>query len=153
MEQETYKKFMINFDRGKDCFVAFEEGEEVHRDISLRNLKLWIDDYCKKEFKRTEVYELTSNNEITIGTITSFNSQEKEIWVTSSDKNRQKHSLRYSCNLYLKTPENKRVLEEIVKLKWEQERLEKKIEKTENSLSSITYKEMCKITGEKAIDD
>ena len=149
MEPETYKKFMIEFDEKKDCFMAFEEGEEIHRDISLRNLKLWIDDYCKKEFKRTEIYELTSDNEITIGTITSFNSQEKEVWVISSDKNRQKYCLRYSCNLYLKTPENKKILEELVKLKHDEERLEKKIKKTEDSLSSVTYKEMCKLTGEK----
>ena len=153
MEQETYKKFMIDFDVRKDCFIAYEEGKEIHQDTSLKNLKLWIDDYCKKEFKRIEVYELTRENEITVGTITSFNSQGKEIWVTSSDKNRQKHCLNYSCDLYLKTPENKKILEEIVKLKHEQERLEKKIEKTENSLSPITYKEMCKITGEKEVDD
>ena len=153
MEQETYKKFMVQFDAGEDCFIAYEEGEEIHRDISLKNLKLWIDDYCKKKFKRTEVYELTSDNEITIGTITSFNSQKKEVWVTSSDKSRQKHCLSYSCRVYLKTQENKKILEELIKLKHEQERLEEKIEKTETSLSSITYKEMCKLTGEKEIDD
>lgn len=152
MDDETYKIFLIRFDVSEDCFIAYEEGEEIHRDMSLKNLKSWLDDYSKKGFKRIEIYKINSANEITIATITSFNSQQKEIWVISQNKTRSKECLRWSQDLYIKSDKNKKILDELVKLYREQERLEKKIEDTKNSLEEMTYKEMCRITGEKEID-
>ena len=149
---DKYKSFQIRFEEREDKFVAYDkDGEEVRADQSLRNLKTWLDDSLKKEFKCIPIY-LYSDEKIRTGTITSFNSQNKEAWLVRDDKSREKLDWRWEHNVYAQTKENLKVLEKLVEIHKQMHKLETEEEKTKEFLSSISYKDMCKITGEVEVD-
>ena len=152
--ERKYKGCSISFDESKDCFLAYRTGEEFSRNISLAQLKKQIDMLLKKKFERLSIYYLKYEDTIEKGEITSFNSIQKEVWVSfGRNKTREKVNMRWANEMLLKpTKENIEKANRIKEMKKEIDCLQKETEKIVETLEKYTYSELCKISGQTEID-
>lgn len=150
---KKYKGFCIEFDEFRDCFIAYKDGIGERKSQSLKDLKAQIDVSSKKEFKRLEIF---CNNafEIQQGQITSFNSLEKTVWITyGKEKDREEVNLSWDKEKVVhKNQKNLQLLQERLSLISQIEKLEKERDKIDKKITSYTYEEVCKITGENPIE-
>ena len=147
-----YKGFDIQFEEEEDCFVAYKDGDSFAKNQSLVQLKNYLDVTLKKSFKRLPIYKF-SEIKIIEGEITSFNSCEKEAWITyGKEKTREKENVAYSNCLIHKNTANLKILQQICSLTSQMDKLEKTKEELTEKLTHCTYEELCKITGENPID-
>ena len=98
MEIKKYKGFDIDFYESGDVFTAYKDGDKFAQAPSLRKLEKHLDVVTKKVFNRLPIYRYDSYaDKLVEGEITSFNSLQKEVWITySKEKYREKVNLRWS---------------------------------------------------------
>ena len=155
MEIKKYKGFDVDFDESKDVFTAFKDGDEFAQAPSLRQLEKHLDTITKKAFDRLPIYRYNYNkDEFDEGEITSFNSLQKEAWITyGKEKYREKVYLSYNrYNILHKTSHNSDLLKQILSLRLEIKILESKEGQLENKLTGYTYADLCKLTGQNPVD-
>lgn len=153
MQIKKYKGLDIDFNESTDVFGAYKDGDRIAEAPSLRKLEKHLDIVTKKAFNRLPIYKYDTG-ELVEGEITSFNSLQKEVWITYSEKKyREKVSLRWSHQEILhKTPDNLKLSKEISSLQSQAQRLDSKIYQLRNKLTTYTYGELCKLTGQNPVD-
>ena len=159
MEIKKYKGFDVDFDESKDVFTAYKDGYEFAQAPSLRQLEKHLDAVTKKVFNRLPIYKYEGNTYeedelVETGEITSFNSLQKEVWITyGKEKNREKVYLSYGhYDILHKTPHNLDLLKQILSLRAQIKKLTTSVETLENKLTAYTYADLCKLTGQNPVD-
>ncbi len=138
-----YKGYAILYDRGSRQFTLENAaGEEVGTGKTQEEVEKQADMLSKAQFHFPIRVFLTSGRGVTAARITSINLKEASVWVVEEDvsqygyKQRSKHNLRYTPELYERTEANEKIVaviqtkrEAITQLQNEIHELVEKIEK------------------------
>ena len=111
--EETYKDCIIKYRETTNTFRA-EIGDSSYSNPSLEKVKKYIDNLERKDFKRTNVILSTWGNDYTLGVVTSEVSKSEEVWISYKDtdlgSSRRKQHIN---NVFLDSPQNRAILEQI----------------------------------------
>lgn len=120
---DTAKHFALHID-GKLEKVADKQ----------QDLEDYIKKLDKKQFVRIKVIKNTSFNS-EYGEITSFNRELNEAWIVLADGDREKMSLRYTNQVYLDTPANHAIAEQVRQIHAEVKSLNEKRNELQKQLT------------------
>ena len=134
MKVATHKGIDIDYNPQTEIFSTVENDDFNADAKSLGALKQKIDAGTREKFDRIDVI-FKAYSDYEEGTLTSFQKDKNEGWVTSKEKNRHRQRRKvYGHQIFLKTDENVRILQEIREIEKQANALYKKQQSLEKQL-------------------